>query len=177
MRFFIVLMFVFNAIFGASFDLDDLKNIARDNIGGEWIQDKQLLHFDNVIKSSGRFKIINKELFWEIQTPIQNEIKLNGKHLFVKQNNQWVIADKQYDKDIFLDIVNLNVKNIKNNFDLNLSGSKQQWTIELLPKNIILKKIFKSIKISGGKYVQTMILYESNGDITTNTFYNISENQ
>lgn len=176
MRFVVGVMLCFGVILGADFSLDDLKSIARDHISGEWIQEKRLLHFDNVIKSSGKFRIANKELLWEIQSPIQNEIKLNSDHLFIRQNNQWVIADRQYDKDIFLDIVNLNIENIKKNFDLSLSGSKQQWSIELLPKNLILKKIFQSIKISGDKYVKTMILHESNGDITTNSFHNVREN-
>ena len=175
MRILIGVLAWLSVAFGGAFSLDDLLHIERDRIGGEWIQNKQLIAFENTIKSSGKFKIIDKELFWESTSPIESEMKLNEKHMYIKQNNQWIIANRQYDKDIFLDIINLNFENIKKNFNLQLSGSSQQWSIELKPKSVILQKIFRSIFISGGRHVQMMVLTESNGDITTTTFHNVSK--
>ena len=67
-------------------------------------------------------------------------------------------------------IISLDESELKKEFDIKTSGSLKEWSIELSPKNLLFKQIFKSIKISGDKVVKKIELDEVSGDKTLNEF-------
>ena len=67
-------------------------------------------------------------------------------------------------------IISLDESELRKEFDIKTSGSLKEWSIELIPKNLLFKQIFKSIKISGDKAVKKIELDEVSGDKTLNEF-------
>ena len=58
-------------------------------------------------------------------------------------------------------------------FDLALSGTEQQWTLQLTPKTAITRQIFTRIGISGDTVVRKIQLDEKQGDRTVMQFEQI----
>lgn len=154
-----------------AFSIDDLRSIKKENINGDFTQSKKISGFSSEIKSSGSFSIANDEILWHTKKPIVSSVKITGDGVFILQNTQnWVKTSNHYDKSLFLNILNLDFEALKGNFDFKLNGDKSAWHLTLTPKGII-KNIFKRIEISGGEFVKSVVLIESNDDKTENRFF------
>ena len=180
MRFLLILTPLFFLVFSATslattFELQHLSSLKHENLKGDFTQTKILKEFNQTINFSGNFKLENNTLFWEIQTPIHNLLKITQDGIFEKQNNAWIKLNSSYDKELFLDIVYLNFEALERYFAITPKGNIEQWSITLTPKNIFMQKIFTSITLKGGKnnqkpFITEMIFIEKQGDITTTRF-------
>lgn len=153
-----------------AFSVDDLRSIKKANIDGDFTQSKKISGFSSEIKSSGSFSITNDEILWHTKKPIVSSVKITGDGVFILQSQNWVKTSNHYDKSLFLNILNLDFDALKGNFDFKLKGDKSAWHLTLTPKGII-KNIFKRIEISGGEFVKSVVLIESNDDRTENRFF------
>lgn len=170
----IFILFSFSLIvFG--FDIKDLANsIKKDNISGEFNESLHLEGFEKPIFSNGEFFIRNKELLWKIKKPIENTVKISQDGVYQLDENQWIkLKDSLFDKEMFLNIINLNINELNKTFSIALSGDKSSWKVVLNPKSVIVKKVINKIIISGGTFVKKIEFYSSNGDLTVNEFYNV----
>lgn len=147
------------------------RSLVKDNISGSFIQTKKLANFPNPIKSSGRFEIKEKILLWNTLKPIKNSLKLSSEGIFtLSKDNKWVLVPSQFDKSLILDILEMNIENIKKTFKISANGSSSSWVIGLEPKSLIIKKVFNNISIEGDKYVSKVTMNESSGDVTVMEF-------
>lgn len=167
MKIFVVICVILSQIW--AFSIDDLSSIKRDNIKGDFVQSKRLRGFKNALVSYGSFSIINNELFWDTTKPVISHIKITSDGIFSLQNGEWVQTSQNYDRGLFLSIIKLDFEKLKDSFDFETSGDIYAWQLVLLPKGL-LKNIFRKIEISGGKFVNRVVLVESNGDFTENIF-------
>ena len=178
-KIFHIILFIILTIFiphkSYSITLDNLDNILiKNNIFGEFTQTKIIEGFPNPIISSGNFIIKDKILFWNTVKPRENNIKINESGIYSKKNdNSWNKIKSEYDKSLFLDIVNMNFSKIDNLFNIKITGDNKNWEILLKPKSSIVGKIFKEIKIYGNKYVNNIHIIEENGDLTRMDFKNV----
>lgn len=152
-----------------TFSVEDLSNIKRDNIRGEFVQSKKIRNFKNALVSYGNFSIINNELFWDTTKPVISNVKITSEGIFVLQNGAWVQTSQNYDRGMFLSIIKLDFEALKDSFEFDIKGDIYAWNLTLLPKGL-LKNIFRKIEISGGKFVNRVLLVEANGDLTENIF-------
>lgn len=156
-----------------AFDIQDLKLLQKNYISGKFTQIKQISGFKNELKSNGFFELKDRTLFWNMQEPLKSSIKIDSNGIFELVDSKWVKNSRDYDKGLFLDIIDLNFANLAKNFDMNLSGDSKKWELLLTPKGQMLKKIFKNITIKGSNFVEEIILIENNGDSTKDIFYDI----
>lgn len=173
----ISLIFIFLAsvlnVYALSFDELE-KNMVSDNINGDFNQEKIITGFPNPIVSKGTFSIKNKELLWVTEKPRKSTIKINANGIFsLSESSKWNKIQGQYDKSMFLDIVNMDFNKISSFFNIKLSGTADKWVMILNPKTHIAGKIFKNITINGGKYVSLIEIVEENGDKTIMKFLNV----
>lgn len=173
-KFLMIFIMIFFPILGYSITLNDLNNILiKNNIYGEFIQSKTIEGFTKPIVTSGNFIIKDKVLYWDTLKPRNNSIKIDETGMYSKKDNTWIKIKSEYDKSLFLDIVNLNLNKINNIFNINITGNNNNWELNLTPKKNIVGKIFKEIKINGNKYVNKIHIIESNGDLTSMDFKNV----
>lgn len=165
----ILLFFLFSFCF--CFEIDDI-NFKTEQISGDFNQSKILVDFGE-IKSSGIFQISKDEIFWTTKKPILAEIKINKEGIFEKQNGIWIKNSYDFDKKLFLNILNLNYDELKKDFDINLQKNGKKWKIKLNPKGKILQKIFENIEICGENFIENFNLTEKDGDKTLINFYNV----
>lgn len=175
--FFIIFFISVSNIF--AFSINELEKVmVNDNIYGNFNQEKIIAGFPKPVITGGQFSIKNKELMWITEKPRKSSIKINAEGIFSLSNNGiWSKIQGQYDKSMFLDIVNMNFKKISSIFDIDLSGSSKNWTMILNPKTHIAGKIFKNIIIQGGNFVSSIEIIEENGDKTIMKFLNVSNKE
>ena len=154
---------IFISCFG--YELGELKNIVKtDGVSGNFTQTKSLAGFNKSIKSTGEFKIEKGGLYWDTLEPVVSKVFIN------KENGKLEKTTANFDEKLFLAIISLDESELRKEFDIKTSGSLKEWSIELSPKNLLFKQIFKSIKISGDKAVKKIELDEVSGDKTLNEF-------
>ncbi|MCR4942551.1 MAG: outer membrane lipoprotein carrier protein LolA [Campylobacter sp.] len=163
----------FLAFFGFAFGLEisELAHLKVSEFDGKFEQSKNIKNFSKPIKSEGNFTFKNKELFWNTQKPVVNSVKISSEGTFALIDGKWIKSQKDYDKNLFLNIINFDTDALKKDFDIEVGGEKNDWEMLLKPKNIWLKKIFESIKIAGGKKPKSIKMLEINGDTSEILFY------
>lgn len=195
----VFLLCVFFVGFIEAFSIEDLqdnikKSLSGKTMQGKFTQEKQLKGFSDTIKSFGTFSLVakngevseEKTLFWEIHSPIKSTIKITPKGVFQQdpsdqsmqnQNSQtkWIAINNN--QEMLLEILSIDFKALQKYFTFYFTQSGGAWQLVLKPKNALIAKVFDSIILQGAsKYpslLEKVVLYESNGDTTTNIFSSI----
>ena len=192
-----LLCVVFVSIVNA-FSIEDLQENIKQSLSGKtmqgkFTQEKQLKGFSNVIKSFGTFSLVygdsqdkEKMLLWEMHSPIKSTLKITPKGVFQKdpsdqsmqnQSSQtkWIAINNN--QEMLLEILSIDFKALQKYFTFSFTQSGGAWQLVLKPKNALIAKVFDSIILQGAsKYpslLEKVVLYESNGDTTTNIFSSI----
>ena len=160
---------LFLAIFISCFGYE-LGELQTDGVSGNFTQTKSLAGFNKSIKSSGEFKLEKGGLYWDTLEPVVSKVFINKDGIFKNENGKLEKTSANFDEKLFLAIISLDESELRKEFDIKTSGSLKEWSIELSPKNLLFKQIFKSIKISGDKAVKKIELDEVSGDKTINEF-------
>ena len=171
MRILLSFLAVCGLIFGLEFSDLDLKT---DNISGKFNEEMILGGFDEPIKSGGEFEIKNKELIWHIKEPTINSVKIGSEGIFNLENGEWILQKNSLmDKELFLAIFSLDFDRLKKDFDIDLVGEKSAWELNLTPKSLLFKEIFKNITIKGGEIVREIAITNAQGDETRTLFSDV----
>lgn len=152
---------------------------------GEVSEEKTLfweIHFP--IKSTLKITpkgVFQKELNPQNQTTqnqvSQNQSLQNQSPINKTPSNQtkWIAINNN--QEMLLEILSIDFKALQKYFTFSFTQSGEVWQLVLKPKNALIAKVFDSILLQGKiKYpslLEKIVLYESNGDITTNIFSNI----
>ena len=139
---------------------------------GDFVQHKQMKMFKQPLLSSGHFLLDNKNgLIWQQESPFPVALVLvkdKLKQQISKQPAQIILAKDNpmvfYFSHLFLSLFKGDIKQLEQQFSLTLSGSSEQWQLQLTPKSAPLNRIFEHIDISGAKYINQLKLVELSGD-------------
>ena len=153
-----------NALF--AFELNDLQRLKKDEFKAEFKLTKRLKGFEKPLFSSGEFHKVQDELFYVVKSPVSSTMKISADGVFFEQDGHFVKSEGNYDKGLFLALIELNFSELKKSFSVNLSGNERQWQVLLTPTNMWLEKIFTHIKIAGGDEINKIELLEKNGDLS-----------
>lgn len=168
MRYKILLLFFI--IFGYCFDINELATSLKHDVVGDFNQTKNIVGFSKPIKSSGEFSLKKDEFVLNTLKPVKHSVKVSKDGIFNLNNNEWIKNERVSDMKLLLHLVNLDINELSNEFEILLSGDERSWQVTLNPKGLVISKIFKNIQIYGSKYVQVIKLNETNGDETINEF-------
>lgn len=102
---------------------------------------------------------------------LQNQAPINK----TPSDTKWIAINNN--QEMLLEILSIDFKALQKYFTFSFTQSGEVWQLVLKPKNTLIAKVFDSILLQGKiKYpslLEKIVLYESNGDITTNIFSNI----
>ncbi|CUU73813.1 LolA family protein [Campylobacter hyointestinalis] len=156
-----------------AFDISELlSHIKTDDIRGKFRQIKQISGFKNKLISSGNFSLSGGVFEQNTTKPVNLSIKVDENGVFEFDGKNYNKISPLFDKELFLNILNLNLDALKSDFELSLSGDDQSWSIDLKPRNFI-SKIFENITISGDEFIRSMVLNETSKDVTRYEFFDI----
>lgn len=166
----IIFAFCLSLSFVFALTLQDLSSLKKEKMQVNFILTKHLQGFEKPLLSTGTFTLLNNELIYHTKTPIDSTMKINKEGVFFKENEVFKKSERNYDKGLFLALIDLDFKELEKSFSLNLSGDKSAWKLVLKPTNVWIDKIFMHIVIFGGKRVERLELLERNKDLSIYEF-------
>ena len=147
------------------------------NVQGAFTQQRYLKSLAKPMTTNGQFVLIPKRgLLWHMQKPFENRLRVRADGIMQWNGKSWVAANQSKMNGqsqqirLFLDLLGGNTQGLEKQFDLQLSGSQQKWTLRLNPKTALMKQIFNHIEISGDSVVRRIELNEKQGDRTVMQF-------
>ena len=172
-RFFALLLAVTLAPLAQAFDLDQLAvQLAKPAVvRGPFIQEKHLRALPKPLTSTGQF-VLSRDLglLWRLQSPLQQDYRIDGSGIAKRTPQGWQSVPQQnasaQQNRLFLAVLKGDSSGLRQDFDLSLAGDATAWTLDLVPRSLLLKQIFTTIQISGGEQVARIELRETQGDST-----------
>jgi hypothetical protein len=139
---------------------------------GEFQQEKRLKILRKPLLSTGAFTYSqSKGVIWKTLTPIPSLLLVNDAHLLTGQGEQAV--PPAFGK-VFKAMLGGDLKQLSDGFVITGEDKKSAWTLQLTPKDEMLKKIISSILLSGDTELRSLELQEVNGNLTHIIFTKIT---
>ncbi|WP_107879123.1 LolA family protein [Neisseria animaloris] len=155
-----------------------------DNVQGAFTQQRYLKSLSKPMTTNGQFVLVPKRgLLWHMQKPFDNRLRVRSDGIMQWNGKNWVAANaskmsgQTQQIKLFLDLLGGNTQGLEKQFNLQLSGTQQKWTLRLDPKTALMKQIFTRIDISGDNVVRRIELNEKQGDRTVMQFENVKTGQ
>ncbi|UOB24508.1 outer membrane lipoprotein carrier protein LolA [Pseudomonas orientalis] len=156
-----------------AFDLQQLSDqLAKPSvIHGNFTQEKHLRALPQPLVSKGTFVLAKDHgLLWLLKTPLQQDYRITSQGIARRDANGWqLLPNKSAGAEqnrLFLAVLQGDSSGLQRDFDLQLQGQAQNWTLTLIPRSLLLKQVFTQINIDGGALVNTIELLETQGDST-----------
>lgn len=176
------LLMLFSGL-SSAFSQQDLIALLQksQNIQGGFTQQRFLKSLSKPIVSRGKFVLLaNKGLLWQMQQPFAVDLRVKKDGIMQWNGSQWVANNKLGQSEqinLFLGLLSGDISALSAQFDLQLSGSPQQWRLTLTPSSLLMKQIFNHIIIKGDVLVREIELDEKQGDRTLILFSQVQTNQ
>ena len=176
------LLMLFSGL-SSAFSQQDLIALLQksQNIQGGFTQQRFLKSLSKPIVSRGKFVLLaNKGLLWQMQQPFAVDLRVKKDGIMQWNGSQWIANNKLGQSEqinLFLGLLSGDISTLSAQFDLQLSGSPQQWRLPLTPSSLLMKQIFNHIIIKGDGLVREIELDEKQGDRTLILFSQVQTNQ
>jgi hypothetical protein len=156
-----------------AFDLDQLgRQLAGPALlQGEFVQQKHLRALAQPLVSRGQFELSAEQgLLWQLRQPLTQDYRIDAQGIARLGPQGWQRQDGQdaaaQQSRLFLAVLQGDASGLARDFELQLAGSAEGWTLELLPRTLLLQQVFSRIRIQGGRHVERIELFETQGDRT-----------
>ncbi len=172
-----VMLFVFT-INANALSLNELSVALQrsPNLMANYTQEKTLNKLNKVLKSSGEVIIIdNKNVFFRQNDPFELEQIITPNRFAQIMDDEVNEITKENNPQLFeisnllLNIFSMNEVNDRY-FAYTLHGDLNDWSLAMEPKDELLSKIFKSIKIKGSENVKEIVIEDASNDTTQINF-------
>ncbi|MGN1282039.1 MAG: outer membrane lipoprotein carrier protein LolA [Succinivibrio sp.] len=154
-------------------DIQSIQSIYdRKDFSASYTQEKTLSRQNIVLKSSGTIIVINqKNVLIRQDLPFEQEMIITPDALIQLLDDEKLEITRQKNPAVF-EISNMILRifttsqDIEKYFQCSISGSKKSWTVTLVPKDEILKKVFRTISIEGEGFLKKISITDTSGDST-----------
>jgi hypothetical protein len=139
---------------------------------GDFQQEKRLKILRKPLMSTGSFTYhSSKGVIWKTLTPIPSLLLVNDAHLLTGQGEQAI--PPAFGK-VFKAMLGGDLKQLSEDFLITGEYKKSVWQCQLAPKDELLKKIIRSILLSGDMELRLLEIQEVNGNVTRISFTKIT---
>ncbi|MGF1776628.1 outer membrane lipoprotein carrier protein LolA [Vibrio nomapromontoriensis] len=157
-------------------NLADLQQqLAKHSlVRGDFEQQRHIEMFEQPLISSGQFTLDKTNgLLWRQQSPFPVQLVLTKDKLrqtFADQPAQVITAKDNpmafYFSHIFLAVFHGDTQQLEQQFEMNFTATKGQWSLVLTPRAAPLNSVFDTISIRGKDELEQLTLQEIRGDKT-----------
>ena len=139
---------------------------------GRFQQEKQLKFLHKPLLSTGVFTYdLNKGVIWKTATPVPSILLMNEALLLNQQGKQ---ALPPGFGRVFKALLSSDLKYLSEDFKISGQAQKTAWQLQLTPKDELLKKIIKTILLTGDTELRLMELQETSGNLSRIQFSDIT---
>ena len=156
-----------------TFDLTDLgRQLSEPEvIRGNFTQEKYLRALPQPLVSTGTFVLARGQgLLWFLREPLQQDYRISPSGIARRDASGWHPTQQQgaaaRQNDLFVAVLRGDTEALQRDFELQLSGTADSWTLTLTPRSKLLGQIFTRIVIQGGSTAERIELLETQGDST-----------
>lgn len=156
-----------------AFDLADLQKqlSAPAVVSGNFVQEKHLRALAQPLTSQGRFVLARDHgLLWLLRTPLRQDYRIDASGIARRDPGGWQPLPSQsagaQQNRLFFAVLQGDSSGLQRDFELSLTGDAEHWQLRLTPRSMLLKQIFTRIDITGGRFVERIVLAETQGDST-----------
>lgn len=168
-----VLLMLLSSPMAMAFDLADLQKqlSAPAVVSGNFVQEKHLRALAQPLTSQGRFVLARDHgLLWLLRTPLRQDYRIDASGIARRDPGGWQPLPSQsagaQQNRLFFAVLQGDSSGLQRDFELSLSGDAEHWQLRLTPRSMLLKQIFTRIDITGGRFVERIVLAETQGDTT-----------
>lgn len=168
-----VLLMLLSSPMAMAFDLADLQKqlSAPAVVSGNFVQEKHLRALAQPLTSQGRFVLARDHgLLWLLRTPLRQDYRIDASGIARRDPGGWQPLPSQsagaQQNRLFFAVLQGDSSGLQRDFELSLSGDAEHWQLRLTPRSMLLKQIFTRIDITGGRFVERIVLAETQGDST-----------
>lgn len=139
---------------------------------GSFQQEKHLKFLRKPLLSTGTFTYDqSKGVIWKTISPIPSLLLVNDEHLLTAQGEQ---ALPPTFGRVFKALLGGELNHLAEGFDIIGKEQKTSWQLQLTPKDELLKKVIKTILLSGDSELRLLELHELNSNLTRIQFSEIT---
>jgi hypothetical protein len=183
MRAWLLIIVTFVSLGAQAVSLEDLQRrfSAQPVLRAEFEQQRSISGMAKPLKSSGDLLISQqKGLYWAQQKPFPLQLLLDDKRMvqtLAGQPPQVVTADNNPQmfqfNHLLTALFHADSQALEQNFALQFSDrGSNQWRLVLKPKTTPLDKLFKTITLNGGEFLDTIDIDDMQSDATHIRFFN-----
>lgn len=173
-RMFLALSLTLTMVSGAqAFDLAQLSQQLREPsvIRGQFVQHKQLRALPQPLVSRGQFILAREHgLLWLLREPLQQDYRITESGFAQRTPSGWEPTGQQSaaarQNQLFLAVLRGDAEALQRDFQPELLGTPEAWTLTLTPRSKLLQQIFSAIHIQGSVTAERIELMETQGDST-----------
>ena len=149
---------------------------------GDFVQEKHLRGLQQPLRSTGQFVLARGQgLLWNLKKPLQRNYRISFQGVDLFRDGQWQVQGNQdaaaRQSRLFLAVLQGDQQGLREEFDLQLEGTEQDWLLTLKPKSLLLKQIFQRIEVHGDRYVRSIEIFETQGDRTLMQMLEVQQDQ
>lgn len=152
-----------------------------NTIQGQFVQQRYLKSLPKPLQTTGQFALQKQTgLFWHVQKPLDVQLRVRPNGIAQWDKKTWRNSSQSGQAaqvKLFMAVLGGNTQELSKQFDLDVSGSLNNWRMTLQPKTTIMKQVFQNITIQGDQVVRQVELREKQGDRTVMKFTQTQINQ
>lgn len=171
MRRILLSLSLFFSLHVLGFDLAALSAQLQQQpvVQGQFQQTRYLHNLPQALHSSGVFTLVQKQgLYWELQSPFALRLRLDARGIAQQDaQGQWQISPQSGQSRqiaLFMALLGGDTEELSRDFELQLSGTAQDWQLMLKPKSAVLQQIFQHIQLQGDQFLRQVEILETQGD-------------
>lgn len=171
MRRILLSLSLFFSLHALGFDLAALSAQLQQQpvVQGQFQQTRYLHNLPQALHSSGVFTLVQKQgLYWELQSPFALRLRLDTRGIAQQDaQGQWQISPQSGQSRqiaLFMALLGGDTEELSRDFELQLSGTAQDWQLMLKPKSAVLQQIFQHIQLQGDQFLRQVEILETQGD-------------
>lgn len=156
----------------SAFDLPALRTqlLETPRLRGHFEQEKRIPGLSRPLLSRGQFVLVQGQgLLWLLRSPLSQDYRITDQGMAGRQNGRWqpvASSPLARDQQLFLALIGGEVDRLARDFRPQLSGGPTRWQLQLQPRHLLLRQIFREIRLSGSDTVEEIQLDEVSGEQT-----------
>lgn len=166
--------------------LSDIRRMLAKNsvICADFIQTKSLRALTRPLVSKGRLVFVSgKGVLWQVLEPFATKVLVKSDAL-IKWDDQGVAQRLSFGQapvyrslsQVFLAVFTGDINRLRETFEITSNVSHAHWRLTLIPRSPGLAAIIAAVRVSGGRFVDELLIKEKAGDRTLIRFSGMNAN-
>lgn len=149
----------------------------------EFTQEKQMAAFKKPLLTRGRLVLARGEgVVWQINTPLKLTYVMSERRIIEIAADGRATVRSAKDLPgidqvgrVFRALLGANLDALADTFSVSQEGTPDAWRFVLTPKPGPVSQFMRRIRLSGSRYVDRIVIEETNGDTTSIVFHSFTE--